>query len=49
MAFCDPTEKAGWAYGTNYCNILHGFILDHRYTALEKAMYECIYEMKKKK
>ena len=25
MAYCDPENRVGWAYVTNYCNILHGF------------------------
>ncbi|ELT92716.1 hypothetical protein CAPTEDRAFT_221503 [Capitella teleta] len=49
MAFSDPAMKLGWAYGTNYCNLLHGFIIDHRYAALEKAMYECVFAQNKRR
>ena len=49
MIFADPSHQLGWSYVTNYCNILHGFIIDHRYAALQKAMYECVYEISKQK
>ena len=42
MLFADLNRKLGWAYATNYCNMMHGFITDHRYTALQDALYECI-------
>lgn len=47
MAFCDPDQELGWAYLTNYSNILHGFVIDHRYKSLEKAMYQCVNAMNK--
>lgn len=47
MAFCDPNRELGWAYLTNYSNILHGFVIDHRYKSLEKAMYQCVNAMNK--
>jgi len=49
MAFCDPEQEVGWAYLTNYGNLLHGFIVDHRYAALEKALYQCLNEIEKSK
>jgi CubicO group peptidase (beta-lactamase class C family) len=47
VTYCDPVCGLGWAYITNYSNILHGFIVDHRYSALESAMYECVAELRK--
>ncbi len=45
MAYADPTHGLGWAYLTNYSNILHGFIVDHRYSSLRSALYECVHNM----
>jgi len=42
MAYADPHYGLGLAYLTNYCNLLHGFIIDHRFQSLEKAMYQCV-------
>ena len=49
MAFVDPENQLSWAYLTNYCNILHGFIIDNRYTQLEKALFSSIYKLNKSK
>jgi len=41
--FCDPDYQLGCAYITNYSNILHSFIIDHRYQRLRK---QCINVLK---
>ncbi|KAK2169395.1 hypothetical protein LSH36_10g04002 [Paralvinella palmiformis] len=45
MAYCDVHHQMGWAYNTNFNNILHGFIIDHRYEALQDAIYRCVREL----
>ena len=45
MAYADPAYKLGWAYNTNVSNLVHGFVMDHRYAALQDAMYECVYKL----
>jgi CubicO group peptidase (beta-lactamase class C family) len=45
VAYSDPCRKVGWAYITNFSNLLHGYIVDHRYAAVEKALFQCLDEL----
>ncbi|ESO00886.1 hypothetical protein HELRODRAFT_154931 [Helobdella robusta] len=47
VGLCDPKLKIGWAYLTNYANPFYGLDnVEMRYDPLEKALYECVENIK---